>query len=303
MSTFFRLLKKGVSFVWDEACQKAFNDIKQYLTNPPVLVPPVVERPFLLYVRALDHSLGALLAQKSNMGHEQAIYYLSRMMVGAEHRYTPVEKECLALVFVVQKTRHYVTGQTIHVISRINPIRVLMRKSTLADFLAAYPIPETSKLYKDIPNEVVDCNMTLKDDIWQLYFDGASRVGPKGNIVSGVGIVLVSPDKMVIYRAYSLNEPCSNNVAEYNALLIGLQVAKQLDIEFLEAYGDSQLIVNQVRGTYEVRNSDLIPYHQVVIELVLSFKGFFIEFVPRSQNLEADAFASLATDLAIPIRR
>ncbi|KAJ6839122.1 uncharacterized protein M6B38_316615 [Iris pallida] len=108
---------------------------------------------------------------------------------------------------------------------------------------------------------------------------------------------------MVIYRAYSLNEPCSNNVTEYNALLISLQVAKQLDIEFLEAYGDSQLIVNQVRGTYEVRNPDLIPYHQVVIELVLSFKGFFIEFVPRSQNLEADALASLAADLAVPIRR
>ena len=49
----------------------------------------------------MEHSLGALLAQKSDEGHEQAIYYLSRTMVGAEHRYNPVEKECLALVFVV----------------------------------------------------------------------------------------------------------------------------------------------------------------------------------------------------------
>src|SRR3954462_598896 len=47
----------------------------------------------------MEHSLGALLAQKSNEGHEQAIYYLSRTMVGAEHRYNLVEKECLALVF------------------------------------------------------------------------------------------------------------------------------------------------------------------------------------------------------------
>ena len=76
----------------------------------------------------MEHSLGALLAQKSDKGHEQAIYYLSRTMVGAEHRYNPVEKECLALVFAIQKTRHYLTGQTIYVVSRINPLRLLMTK-------------------------------------------------------------------------------------------------------------------------------------------------------------------------------
>ena len=64
-------------------------------------------------------------AQKDDNGHEQAIYYLSRTLIGAESRYNPIEKECLALVFVVQKTR---VGQTIHVISRVNPLRLLMTK-------------------------------------------------------------------------------------------------------------------------------------------------------------------------------
>ena len=49
-------------------------------------------------------------------------------MVGAEHRYNPVEKEYLALVFAIQKTRHYLTGQTIYVVSRVNPLRLLMTK-------------------------------------------------------------------------------------------------------------------------------------------------------------------------------
>src|SRR4051812_11095990 len=49
-------------------------------------------------------------------------------MVGVEHRYNPVKKECLALVFAVQKTRHYLTGQTIYVVSKINPLRLLMTK-------------------------------------------------------------------------------------------------------------------------------------------------------------------------------
>ena len=50
----------------------------------------------MIYIRAMDHSLGALLAQNNDQGHEQAIYYLSRTMIGAEHRYNPIEKECLA---------------------------------------------------------------------------------------------------------------------------------------------------------------------------------------------------------------
>ena len=57
-------MKKGVSFVWDDACQKVFEDIKVYPTKPPFLASPVLGKPFLLYVRVMDHSLGALLAQK-----------------------------------------------------------------------------------------------------------------------------------------------------------------------------------------------------------------------------------------------
>jgi len=94
---FTRLIKKGVSFVWDDACQKTFEDIKAYLTKPPVLTSPVAGKPFLLYERAMDHSLGALLAQKNDESAEQAIYYLSRTLIGTESRNNPIEKECLAL--------------------------------------------------------------------------------------------------------------------------------------------------------------------------------------------------------------
>src|SRR3954464_7137001 len=69
---FSKLMKKGVSFVWDQQCQEAFDEIKQYLTSPPVLVAPVAGKPFLLYVRSMDHSLGALLAQHNDEGYEQA---------------------------------------------------------------------------------------------------------------------------------------------------------------------------------------------------------------------------------------
>ena len=60
---FTKLMKKGVSFIWDDACQQAFEEIKRYLMQPPVLTSPVLGKPFLIYVRAMNHSLGSLLAR------------------------------------------------------------------------------------------------------------------------------------------------------------------------------------------------------------------------------------------------
>jgi len=158
-------------------------------------------------------------------------------MIGAEHRYNPVENECLALVFAIQKMHHYLVGQLIHVISRVNPLRILMTKPSslnsrlanwaillsqydmkfmpqkaikgqaVADFLAEHPVPETSKLYEDLPDEVAEVCMTqasFENQVWQMYFDGASRAGQNGKIVAGVGVVLVSPQNYVLPRAFSL---------------------------------------------------------------------------------------------------
>jgi len=93
--------EEGHIFHLGWTCQKAFEDIKEYLTKPPVLASPVSGKPFLLYVRGIDHSLGALLAQENDEGAEQAIYYLSRTLIRAESRYNPIEKECLALIFAI----------------------------------------------------------------------------------------------------------------------------------------------------------------------------------------------------------
>jgi len=55
-------MKESVAFVWDETCPETFEDIKEYFTNPPVLVAPISKKSFFLYVRAMAHSLGTLLA-------------------------------------------------------------------------------------------------------------------------------------------------------------------------------------------------------------------------------------------------
>ena len=89
-----------------------------------------------------------------------------------------------------------------------------------------------------------------------MYFDGATRTNEKGKPISGIGILFVSPDKYMIPHAFSLLEPCSNNAAEYQALIIGLELALEVGITMLEAFGDFQLIVK-----YEIRKPDLLPYY------------------------------------------
>ena len=72
-------------------------------------------------------------------------------------------------------------------------------------------------------------------------------------------------------------------------------------VRYLEAYGDSKLIVNQVKCESEVRHEDLVPYHHAIIKMANLFEDFFIGHVSRSQNTRADALAALATTLALPV--
>ena len=75
--------------------------------------------------------------------------------------------------------------------------------------------------------------------------------------------------------------------------LLDRDVTDEIGIKNLEAYGDSKLIVNQVRGEFEVRHEDLVPYYNATIHMDERFKNFFIDYVPRQQNVHADTLASL----------
>ena len=115
---FTKLLKKNTPFKWDKECQEGFESIKKYLLNPPILAAPIPGKPLILYTTALEESLGALLAQHNEEGKENALYYISRRLVGAEMRYSPIEKQYLALIFAVQKLRHYLLSHKITLISK-----------------------------------------------------------------------------------------------------------------------------------------------------------------------------------------
>jgi len=87
----------------------------------------------------------------------------------------------------------------------------------------------------------------------------------------------------MITRAFSLTEQCFNNVLEYNALLIGMQLDEEIEVKNLKAYGDSKLIVNEVRKKYEVWHEDLVPFYNTTIVMAEKFEHFYIDDVSRQQ--------------------
>ena len=223
-------------------------------------------------------------------------------MTGPELNYSPIEKTCLALFFAVDKLKHYMQAHTIHLVARADPIKYILAKpvlsgrlakwavilqscdivyvpqkaikgQALADFLADHPAPSNWEFTDDLPDEEVFYIETMPP--WAMYFDGAARRDG-----AGAGVVFVTPQRQVLPYAFILGELCSNNVAEYQALIIGLQMAIDLKIPTLEVYGDSQLIINQLSGIYDVKKEDLMPYHKFAHQLMEEFESIALEHVP-----------------------
>ncbi|XP_012442188.1 uncharacterized protein LOC105767226 [Gossypium raimondii] len=219
----FRLLKKHNLGEWDEGCQKAFDKIKQYLTNAPILSLPSPDRPLILYLTVFNNSMGCVLGQHDETGKkERAIYYL---------------------IYVSQKA---------------------IKGSAIADFLASRALEDYEPLNFDFPNEellyVANTEENPRiDHIWKLNFDGAS------------------------------------NATEYEACIMGIHAAIQRNIKVLRVYGDSALVIYQLKGEWETRDPKLISYRRLVLELVDEFDDITFSDLLREENQMADVLATLAS--------
>ncbi|TYK03499.1 uncharacterized protein E5676_scaffold121G001200 [Cucumis melo var. makuwa] len=215
-----------------------------------------------------ERCLGALLAQEEEKGKGRTLYYLSRTLVGAKVNCSPIEKMCLSLFFAIDKLRHYMQTFTVHLVAKADPIKYVLfrpiisgrlakwavllqqynivyipqkaiKGQALVDFLADHPIPSDWKLCEDLPDDEVFFTEVMEP--WTMYFDGAARRSG-----ARVGIVLISPEKHMLPYSFALAELCSNNVAEYQALIIGLQMALEIEVSLIEIHSDSKLIINQL---------------------------------------------------------
>ncbi len=327
-------LKQEQTFKWEEQHQQAFQEIKHYLSNPPVLSPPKRGRPLKLYVSASEVSIGSLLVQDNKEGKEQAVYYLSRTLTEVERRYSAIERLCLALYFTAIKLRHYMLPHTIYIIAKTDLIKYMLTRPMLrgrigkwtlalteftfryvpqkavkgqavADFLADHPGEEIENMDSlDIANAnlLTRAHVCLNNPIysihltpWKLYFDGS-----KTDKASGAGVVLEEPLGIRHCYSFQLDFQCTNNRAEYEALIIGLEMLVELGVQSVEILGDSMLVLKQIAGEYKCLNPSLAVYLVAARNLLTEFREATWEHIPREENFAANELAQVASGIQMP---
>uniref|UniRef100_A0A5B7BB47 Reverse transcriptase domain-containing protein n=1 Tax=Davidia involucrata TaxID=16924 RepID=A0A5B7BB47_DAVIN len=317
---FFKALKGDKTFEWTPQCEEAFAQLKSYLGSPELLSKPTQGEDLYLYLAVSAHSVSSALIREE-AGIQKPIFYTSKTLVGAELRYPDLEKLAFALLVSSRKLRPYFQAHTI-IVPTSHPLRSILHKpetsgrlikwsvelgqfdiryvprtairaQALADFIAEFSRRDAEEDRAPTGEQALPENKgeaPEKELFWILHSDGASNL--KG---SGAGITLQNPEGSVIERAIAFGFKASNNEAEYEALIIGLQMAQLCGVERLKAYSDSQLVVSQVTQEYEARDSRMYQYTEVVNRLRKGFLDFSISRIARTENIRADFLATQAS--------
>ena len=157
-------------------------------------------------------------------------------------------------------------------------------------------VPEPVLPAMDAPDRASMHLEGARDDArYRLYTDGGARGNPGP---AGIGARLLTPDGDVAEELGDYIGRTTNNVAEYQALLSGLEMALDRGVERLDVFLDSELVVRQVNGQYKVKDAGLKPLHQQACLLLSRFHDVEVRHVRREQNAEADRLVNEAIDAA-----
>jgi ribonuclease HI len=151
----------------------------------------------------------------------------------------------------------------------------------------------TPEAMQELFREAADLYRDRGEGFWLLHCDGASRGNPGP---AGAGMVLFDPQgRLQANQGRYLGET-TNNVAEYQALLLGLAEAHRLGVKKLRVLADSELMVKQLTGRYRVKSPHLIPLWREALNALKKFESWAIAHVPREENHLADEAANRAID-------
>ena len=302
---FFQILEKA--FQWDAHCEEAFTALKTYLSSPPILVSPSEGELLTLYLAVSDFSNSATLVKEWDRT-QQSIYYCSRALRGAEERYPKMENLVLALVTTTRRLRPYFQAHTIEIPTE-HPMKQILHKPETSGRLVKWAIelsefdirykPKTTikgKILVDFIMEFTSAEpiettqLTSDLPIWRFSVDGAANAHG-----SGAGLILTSPDGIDVEYALKFGFQASNNEAEYEAVIAGLNLAHSMGVDQLVVCRDSQLVVKQIKDDYDAKGKKMIRYLKKVREMLKKFVRVQVRHVLRTENSRVDALAKLAT--------
>ena len=127
--------------------------------------------------------------------------------------------------------------------------------------------------------------------MYELYFDGGANPNPGHG---GCGAVIIENGIEIDASSFYLGNNTTNNIAEYNGLIIGLELALKHNIKNLIVKGDSQLVIKQMQKLYKVKAPHLMEYYNKANDLLIEFDNIEFIHVKRHLNTRADELASLA---------
>ncbi|XP_063943205.1 uncharacterized protein LOC135150603 [Daucus carota subsp. sativus] len=274
---FFKALKKVKNFEWTEESQVAFEELKKYMAEPPLLSKPIDGETLYVYLAVSEQALSAVLVREE-FKVQKPVYYVSKVLHGAELNYSVIEKFALAMITASRKLRPYFQSHKIEVLTD-QPLRNVIHSPKASGRLIKWAIelgefdirykPRTAIKAQALADFLVEC--------------------------SGAGLVLQSPDGFTVEYAIKLDFPTTNNEAEYEALIAGLGLARTLRVKNLKVCGDSKLVVFQVNGEFEAREETMLKYLRIVKTQMALFEECSVEYVPREENTKADALSQFAS--------
>jgi ribonuclease HI len=312
---FFEVLKSAEVFQWRPAQQKAFEELKQYLIDLTTLTPPSSGAPLLLYVAASHVAVSAALVQEKQDGQvkkQAPVYFVSEVLSPSKKNYIELEKVLYAVLMVSKKLRHYFQAYHI-IVPSSQPLKDIMRNreatwrvgkwaTELNEFTIDY-VHRSSIQSQTLADFIADWTPGAQDEErindvedWTVFCDGSW-----GTFGAGAAAVLVAPSKIRTCYAVKLDFGCTNNIADYEALLLGLRKLKAMGIRRAILKIDSQVISGHVDKSSKARDPNLEMYLDAVRRLEASFEGFSVKNIPRGENEHADLLAkSAAQGLPLP---
>ena len=315
-------MNKWKSFEWTEECAQVFQQLKEYLSHPPIMSSPETDEVLFTYIAVAHHAVSLVLIRVDN-GRQRLVYYVSKSLHKAEIRYLPLEKAILVVVHSTQKLPYYFQAHTMVILTHL-PLKAILRSTDYVGRIAKWGtilgafdikyIPRTSvkgQILVDLAAEFVEgptenelkehhmseksvCLVMAQEPLqWEVYVDGAAN--QKG---SCVGLVLISPEKLIVEKSLRLGFSATNNEAEYEALLEGMSMVQRIGGNLATMFSDSRLVVGQVKGKLEAKDERMQGYLTQIKHLQLKFKSFNLQHIPRSRNAHVDSLATLTTSSA-----
>ncbi|GJY90864.1 reverse transcriptase domain-containing protein [Tanacetum coccineum] len=275
---------KKSEFQWTPEAEKAFQSMKECITELPMVTVPKPKEELIMYLCVAREAISAVLLSKRD-SRQMPIYFVSRVLQALEINYSPMEKVVLALVHATKRLRRYYQAHPTAVVTD-QPIKQILprtsiRGQVLADFIAEKPDEEEPLVGVQTEEAVPEPCV--------LFMDRSSCL--EG---SGARLILTSLEGKEF--TYELRfEFDASNKAEYEALIVGLRIGEQMGIKNQITKVDSRFIANQINGLYKAKEQSMTQYLEKSRTLIGGFEKFSIEQVLRSENKKADALRKITS--------